>query len=205
MHRHEKVAFIVAHPDDGEVLFGLAICRTPKPIAIIACDGEASTVDMVGNDFVALGNRRQESITGLGRLGITREHQYYLSNRDTNLLASIGSIIGQVADVVIEEQPDALVTFGPRGFDGHLDHVTMHRVGLHVAAETNLPLYVRSDLGDSEDDIIITGDLGIKLHAIQAHQSQAWNVDPHTLTDRQPYIEQLGRERYNEVRFSMTV
>jgi LmbE family N-acetylglucosaminyl deacetylase len=46
-----KDLFIVAHPDDAEVMFGHAIAASQDPLVIVATDGTNSTVDMVGNHF----------------------------------------------------------------------------------------------------------------------------------------------------------
>jgi hypothetical protein len=46
-----KELFVVAHPDDAEVMLGYAIAQSRNPFVIVANDGEASTVDMLGNGF----------------------------------------------------------------------------------------------------------------------------------------------------------
>jgi LmbE family N-acetylglucosaminyl deacetylase len=43
--------FVVAHPDDAEVLFGHAIAAHTNPHILIAYNGEASTVDLIGQSF----------------------------------------------------------------------------------------------------------------------------------------------------------
>jgi hypothetical protein len=46
-----KDLFAVAHPDDAEVLLGYGIASSEEAYVIVGTDGEASTVDMVGNGF----------------------------------------------------------------------------------------------------------------------------------------------------------
>lgn len=46
-----KDLFVVAHPDDAEVMFGYAIANSHNPYVVVATDGEASTVDMLGGRF----------------------------------------------------------------------------------------------------------------------------------------------------------
>jgi hypothetical protein len=46
-----KDMFAFAHPDDGEVMEGFAIMASEDPLVIVAANGEASTVDMVGSGF----------------------------------------------------------------------------------------------------------------------------------------------------------
>ena len=46
-----KDLFVAAHPDDAEVMMGHAIARSENPMVVIATDGRASTIDMVGSGF----------------------------------------------------------------------------------------------------------------------------------------------------------
>ena len=46
-----KRMFVVAHPDDAEVMHGYAIAESDESLVIVATDGEASTVDMIGSGF----------------------------------------------------------------------------------------------------------------------------------------------------------
>ena len=46
-----KELFVVAHPDDAEVMLGYAIAAARKPYVVVATDGEGSTVDMRGSGF----------------------------------------------------------------------------------------------------------------------------------------------------------
>lgn len=46
-----KDLFVVAHPDDAEVMLGYAIAASKDPLVVVASDGEGSTVDMVGSGF----------------------------------------------------------------------------------------------------------------------------------------------------------
>lgn len=46
-----KDLFVVAHPDDAEVMLAYAIEASEDPYVLVATNGEASTVDMVGSGF----------------------------------------------------------------------------------------------------------------------------------------------------------
>ncbi|HSD56193.1 MAG TPA: hypothetical protein VLA92_03505 [Candidatus Saccharimonadales bacterium] len=46
-----KDLFVVAHPDDAEVMLGYAITASEDPHVLVATNGEASTVDMRGHGF----------------------------------------------------------------------------------------------------------------------------------------------------------
>ena len=51
MEYTEKPLFVVAHPDDAEVLFAHAIRAHRRSHVLVATDGEASTKDLVGESF----------------------------------------------------------------------------------------------------------------------------------------------------------
>lgn len=46
-----KDLFVVAHPDDAEVMLGHAIAASREAYVMVATDGEASTVDKRGRGF----------------------------------------------------------------------------------------------------------------------------------------------------------
>ena len=48
--RSKRTLFVTAHPDDAEVLFGHAIQSSDAHV-VVASDGEASSVDLVGRRF----------------------------------------------------------------------------------------------------------------------------------------------------------
>jgi LmbE family N-acetylglucosaminyl deacetylase len=50
-----KDLFIVAHPDDAEVMLGHAIAASQDPFVVVASNGEASAVDMRGDRFCPVG------------------------------------------------------------------------------------------------------------------------------------------------------
>lgn len=47
----EKSLFVVAHPDDAEVMLGHALTVSTESWVLVATDGEASTVDLIGSGF----------------------------------------------------------------------------------------------------------------------------------------------------------
>lgn len=46
-----KDIFVAAHPDDIEVMMAHAVATSEHPYALVATNGESSTVDMRGNGF----------------------------------------------------------------------------------------------------------------------------------------------------------
>lgn len=47
----EKTLFVVAHPDDAEIIFGHALNNAVESHVLVATNGEASTIDLIGNRF----------------------------------------------------------------------------------------------------------------------------------------------------------
>jgi hypothetical protein len=46
-----KDLFVVAHPDDGEVMLGNAIAASAEPLVVVGTDGTASIIDIIGRGF----------------------------------------------------------------------------------------------------------------------------------------------------------
>jgi hypothetical protein len=46
-----KDLFVVAHPDDGEVMLGNAIAASEQPLVVIGTDGTSSTVNMLSGSL----------------------------------------------------------------------------------------------------------------------------------------------------------
>lgn len=196
----DRVIFVVAHPDDTEVLFAHAVCQAhcvcaQPPEIIVATLGEASTVDWRGDGFVAGGGRRTESIGGLGALGFSTDRQHYLALADGKLEDAALELEHHLSALVSAHSATILVSFGPEGFDGHRDHIaTFHAAGA-VAARHSLDHYLRVHKR-SPTSFTIEGDPGVKLDAMRHHLSQfQMHLTPQQCIDT-PYLTQLAEEHY---------
>jgi LmbE family N-acetylglucosaminyl deacetylase len=49
--RPMKELFLVAHPDDAEVMLGNAIAASEDAMVVVASDGETSSIDVIGHGF----------------------------------------------------------------------------------------------------------------------------------------------------------
>lgn len=118
-----------AHPDDEAYLSAglMAAARGAghRVIVATATKGEAGTDDPAAwppGRLAAL--RERELAASLAALDV-HEHRW-LGHRDGTLhriSADIG--VDQVAELIDEIRPDTIVTFGPDGMTGHLDHRTV--------------------------------------------------------------------------------
>jgi LmbE family N-acetylglucosaminyl deacetylase len=129
---------VVAHPDDLETMLGHhAVQSDYISTALIATDGEASTVNFTDDPtFVASGQRRQESINGLEHLGIAQSEQIYLGLPDGGLRDRTSELARAIAMLVSERDIRRVVTLGEHGYDGHQDHVATHHAAALAIAGT---------------------------------------------------------------------
>ena len=120
---------IWAHPDDEAYLSGglMAMAREAgsRVVCVTATHGERGTSDP-GNwppERLAA-ERTVELARCLDILGVT-EHRWlgYADGGCADVAPS--EAVGQLCAVIEEVRPDTVVTFGPDGFTGHLDHRTV--------------------------------------------------------------------------------
>jgi LmbE family N-acetylglucosaminyl deacetylase len=133
--------------------------------------------------------------------------------------APAAEVAARVADVVEQEQADALVHYDRRGIYGHVDHVQVHRAGALAARSTGVTAYeatvdaarlrggprhvLQQAAGDDLDagepaaaiDVTVRADpaaLLAKMAAMTAHASQ---IGPHWL-DHAGFGQAYGHEWY---------
>ncbi|PKA81985.1 LmbE family N-acetylglucosaminyl deacetylase [Ulvibacter sp. MAR_2010_11] len=124
---------ILAHPDD-EAAFGQILAKYAaegkKVYLVIAADGRYGVEEHAGipaGDTLAL-VRKNESICACKVLGI--DNPIFLELHDGfGLLSGLGEYFDQTAQIkekvtqiVQEVNPDVILTFGPDGDTGHVDH-----------------------------------------------------------------------------------
>ncbi|HEU4514847.1 MAG TPA: PIG-L deacetylase family protein [Nocardioidaceae bacterium] len=119
---------IWAHPDDEAFLSaGLmaAAARAGNRVVVAtATRGELGATDPSHSPEVLSALREQELARSLALVGVT-EHRW-LGHRDGGLAAvRRRAAVAQVTRLVDEVRPDTIVTFGPDGMTGHIDHRTV--------------------------------------------------------------------------------
>jgi LmbE family N-acetylglucosaminyl deacetylase len=199
-----KSLIIGAHPDDVEVLMGFAAATNPHNHALIATHGERGHSRLDDAEFVSSGLRILESQRGLEAIGIPPYRQHYRDFADGYLMSQMGYLVTAIIEVAAANGVEQLVTFGPRGFDGHRDHVAVFQAARRAARELNLKLLVRLDANQADKiekaDLVLTGDRQLKINAMRYHLSQYDpETDPATWPNFEPYNQQLERELYKIV------
>ena len=151
------VAFFHAHPDDEAIATGGTMAGLSddghRVVLVTATRGELGEVpEGLSEDGGSLAEWRLAELTeACGILGVGR--QTYLDYLDSGMAgeatndrpgsfasADIEEAAGALADILIEEAADVLVTYDEHGGYGHPDHVQVHRVGMRAADLAGTPV-----------------------------------------------------------------
>lgn len=130
-----RLATVVAHPDDDTfACSGSVALRAHEPgfrFALVhVTSGEAG---MISDPSLAtrgtLGEVREDedrrSWTALGRVP---DRHDFLRYPDGGLGdVSFDELVDRIAGILRDESPDVVITFGPEGVTGHIDHITVGR------------------------------------------------------------------------------
>jgi LmbE family N-acetylglucosaminyl deacetylase len=124
---------VVAHPDDDT--FGcagtVALHRDDPDLRFVlihATDGEAGQIaEGSGATRARLGEiRREEDRRSWIALGRQPDRHEWLGYPDGGLGGvAFDELVDRIAAIFRDELPDVVVTFGPDGVTGHVDHVTI--------------------------------------------------------------------------------
>jgi LmbE family N-acetylglucosaminyl deacetylase len=153
---HTLLAFH-AHPDDEALLTAGTMARAAaeghRVILIVATDGNEG---LASSSFAAggrLGERRLNELRESARaLGVARvEHLGYADSglgpqihpdppgQIRFIRADVEQAAGRLADILLEESVDVLLTYDANGGYGHRDHVKVHEVGARAAELARTP------------------------------------------------------------------
>ena len=129
------LVFVAAHPDDDT--FGIArsmALHAADPdlrLALVhATDGEAGEVapDVVIGPEGLGAHRRAEAASSWEMIGRPPDRHVWLGLPDGGLDSiDFEHLVDRLWEILAEEQPDVVATFGPDGVTGHPDHVVISR------------------------------------------------------------------------------
>lgn len=145
---------VVAHPDDDAYgVAGTVALHAGDPafrfVLIHATDGEAGQIHPAsGATRENLGAvRREEDRRGWRTLGREPDLHEWLGFPDGGLAGvPYETLLGRVAEILGQERPDVVLTFGPDGITGHPDHITLSRAAtdaFHRFADDSGPGFKR--------------------------------------------------------------
>jgi LmbE family N-acetylglucosaminyl deacetylase len=139
-----------AHPDDEVLLTGGTLARLAaegnRVVIAVACDGDMGAATDPGAG-VRLGELRA-SASALGAARVV--HLGYADSGHGPVLypdppdrvrfarADLGEAAERLADLIRDEKADVLLSYDPRGGNGHRDHMRVHEVGARAAEITGV-------------------------------------------------------------------
>lgn len=201
---NKRLLVILAHPDDESFPMGGTVAK----YAAAGCDvtlvsatrGEAG---IPGLPRTAAASLREDELRAAAReLGVSDVR--FLGWQDGHLAeADPDRVLQQLAELLRELRPDAVITFGPDGISGHSDHIAIHRWVTEAFDRVRLParLYyiapseaTQQGCGVTPTEDVVGGPLaGIdvaehliaKVRAMQSHASQAppYSGDPEKVAE----------------------
>jgi LmbE family N-acetylglucosaminyl deacetylase len=115
-----------AHPDDETYMtagiMAVAVRAGARVICVTATRGEEGSWDEERWPTATMGQVREAELTeSLAILGVTEHHWLdYYDGTCTDIPFEEGA--GRIQAVIQDSEPDTVLTFGPDGMTGHLDH-----------------------------------------------------------------------------------
>lgn len=125
---NQTLLVILAHPDDESFSMGGTLAKYAAQGArvelICATRGEAG---IPGRSPLETAQIRERELQAAGRvLGLSKVH--FLGYEDGQLAsANPDEVVQALVQRIRQIRPAAVITFGPDGISGHLDHLAIHR------------------------------------------------------------------------------
>jgi LmbE family N-acetylglucosaminyl deacetylase len=120
---------VFAHPDDEAFLLASTLARYSKEKAILVCatSGQQGTTRHIKKN-ADLGTVREKELKKSAKL-LKADKLYLLGFQDGVLHRQNQKEIQKLIEKIFKENnPDVVVTFGPDGVSGHVDHVTIGKI-----------------------------------------------------------------------------
>lgn len=196
---NKTLMVVIAHPDDESFPIGGTLVKYAtegvRVVLVSATRGEAGIPSLNAVETAHL--REAELSSAAQVLGVSRLE--FLGYQDGEFdKADEERVIEKLLEIIQQEKPDALITFGPDGISGHPDHVATHRFttaafdrsGIHGRLLYILPSEAtqqgcgippsREVAGGPVVSIDISDYRVSKVRAMQCHASQEppFNGDP---------------------------
>lgn len=128
-----RLAAVVAHPDDDTFgVTGTAGLHAEDPefhltLVLVTSGDNGEIADPALATPENLGEvREREDRASWRALGCVPDRHEFLRYPDGGVAGvDFDALVVRIADILREERPDVVVTFGPDGITGHADHVTV--------------------------------------------------------------------------------
>ena len=202
---------VIAHPDDESFPMGGTLAKyAAEGVRIVLVSATRGEAGIPGLGAVETARLREAELTSAAQaLGVSRlEFLGYLDGEFDQ--ANEEAVVGKLLEIIRQEKPDALLTFGADGISGHPDHVAVHRFATAAFDRSGINgrlLYMLPSeatrqgcgipssqvmVGDSVISIDISDYRVAKVRAMQCHASQ----EPPFSGDPEEEAENLTRYEY---------
>lgn len=195
----QSILGIFAHPDDETTTtggtFAMYASQGARVQVITATRGELGTLGQDGKSFTReeLPAVREAELRSVMRLIGARE-PIVLDYRDQELdRANVEEVSDRMLAVMREAKPGVVITWGPNGISGHVDHIAVHEAAVrafhryrrttsstlrlfYVAIPRDLAERFGLDVEGPEAEPTLTIDItefmGVKVSALRLYRSQ---------------------------------
>lgn len=221
----DRVAAKGKHPDDIEVMLGYALMQgkasgPEQVLAMVDTHGESSTRGP--QDFVRNYGRIQETVNGLGSLGVKLKKIYMPGIPDEELSSkeSYSALVDRTARFIAVNGITVLITLGRDGGDGNPEHINSHRAAVEAVRSLGSDTRIFGLNAHGTGEVFVPGDdqmLRRKMGATAANRSQfpmyvqtnggtlpagwerigGYDVPPETLPHLRIYNQYLQSETYD--------
>ena len=149
------LVFVHAHPDDEALLTAGTMARAAREgqrvVLVVATDGAAGlAASHLTSDLARIRAAELDEsarILGVARTirlgyadsGLHGDEQQQSDGPVPLCQASVDEVAQALAQILRDEQADALITYDPNGGYGHPDHIRVHQVSIRAAELANTP------------------------------------------------------------------
>jgi len=119
---------VIAHPDDESFPVGGTLAKyAAEGVRVVLVSATRGEAGIPGLSAVETGRLREAELSSAAQtLGVA--HLEFLDYLDGEFnRADEEAVVGKLLEIIQQEKPDALLTFGADGISGHPDHVAVHR------------------------------------------------------------------------------
>jgi len=226
--RHAELGTILgvfAHPDDEAYSAGglmtEAVDAGRRVVCVTATRGEQGFPETDRRSLAERAALREGELAKcLATLGVTEHH--WLDYRDgEGDRVDVAEAVAAVADLIADVRPDTVLTFGPDGMTGHVDHVAVSRwttLAFRRAAPASARLLYMTQSREWNDRFMGSMDAsrvmmveGMTMPAVEPEDLAVWFRLDDELADRKVAAlrcqasqverlrEELGADAYREM------
>ncbi len=204
----QKIALIIAHPDDEtEIAAGLLYNNSKlggENHLFCATKGERGKAyleeDLSDRELADLRAKELYSVgefLGIGDIKVSDFRDGFLYEEETNLAS-------EVKDFILKVKPDAVLSFGDDGYTGHRDHTVLGKIARKISLELGFKFiefstphidtcpgfydylsskrkngFYEDNIEKNKANLFVKIDKDTKLQALKLYKTQFKGLDPY--------------------------